>query len=656
MPWVVIALALAFGLRRLDDEDTWWHLAAGRWIASHGTVPRTDTLSFTVPDHPWTDLQWLFQLTIYGLLRAGGPTLLVLAAAAACGVTVALLVANLRLSVGPAAAAALALWAMAVAQERFAIRPEIVSFVLLEAVLWLCATGRRGGRRLWLLSAVMLVWVNCHSLFVLGAFVIVSHMAGAILARTSLLPAGWREPITADGARRMLVAGGAALLATLLNPYGTSGVVFPLKLYSRISGSNPAFRSIGEFSPPFSGYAVTFSVSAYRLLFVVTVVVVIVAVLLTAISFGGLVPADQGGSRAQRRRATAHGAGPMRAPTPRVERDRPTIDAGGLVLFVGLAALSLLARRNMALFALGASPFVAQCLRAVVARSAGLRRAGEALSRIFTLLLTPAAAAMLWFVATNGFYRWDRELHEFGTGIIDTLFPVRAAAFAREVGLRPPLFNDITSGGYFSWDPPVKGGVYIDGRLEVYDTDFFASYIAALADPSRWQAAADVAGIQTAVLSHWWPFHRPLAQRLLADARWALVYFDDTVLVFVRRTGNEDAIGRATIAFGAARAWNEELLASPVSSWQWPVARARALEMYGAVLDLMGKPDQAVAYYTRFLDLRPPLQEEAGVDLCIAQYHADRGDMALARTYLQRAAEADPEAPGLAQLTARLAH
>ena len=78
--------------------------------------------------------------------------------------------------------------------------------------------------------------------------------------------------------------------------------------------------------------------------------------------------------------------------------------------------------------------------------------------------------------------------------------------------------------------------------------------------------------------------------------------------------------------------------------------------MYGAVLDLMGKSDQAVAYYTRFLDLRPPLQEEAGVDLCIAQYHADRGDMALARTYLQRAAEADPEAPGLAQLTARLAH
>ena len=54
----VAALAgLAIGLHKLDDFDTWWHLAAGRWIATHHAVPVTDTLSHTVRDHAWVNMQ-----------------------------------------------------------------------------------------------------------------------------------------------------------------------------------------------------------------------------------------------------------------------------------------------------------------------------------------------------------------------------------------------------------------------------------------------------------------------------------------------------------------------------------------------------------------------------------------------------------------------
>ena len=62
-----VALAgLAIGLHKLDDFDTWWHLAAGRWIATHHAVPVTDTLSHTVRDHAWVNMQWLFDLALYG--------------------------------------------------------------------------------------------------------------------------------------------------------------------------------------------------------------------------------------------------------------------------------------------------------------------------------------------------------------------------------------------------------------------------------------------------------------------------------------------------------------------------------------------------------------------------------------------------------------
>ena len=76
-----VALAAVFAFRRLDDFDTWWHLAAGRWIAGHGAVPAVDTLSHTVRGHRWINLEWAYEVGIYLLHSAGGPALLSVAAA-----------------------------------------------------------------------------------------------------------------------------------------------------------------------------------------------------------------------------------------------------------------------------------------------------------------------------------------------------------------------------------------------------------------------------------------------------------------------------------------------------------------------------------------------------------------------------------------------
>jgi len=99
LPALAIGLTAVLALRRLSDADTWWHLAAGRWIAENRAIPRTDMLSFTVPDHRWINLQWLFDLFAYALFRAGGPDLLAAAGAAVYALGTALLLKNLRLSV-----------------------------------------------------------------------------------------------------------------------------------------------------------------------------------------------------------------------------------------------------------------------------------------------------------------------------------------------------------------------------------------------------------------------------------------------------------------------------------------------------------------------------------------------------------------------------
>jgi len=709
LPTLTAACAALFALRRLSDADTWWHLASGRWIAEHWAVPHTDTLSFTVPDHPWINLQWLFDLFIYGLHRAGGETLLVLASTLTYGLAILLLIRNLQLALGPLGSCALTLWVITVAWERFAVRPEMVSLLLLEIVIWLFATQRsRDGRKLWLLVPIMLLWVNTHALFVIGAFVILCHMAALGATHLAVVPAGWRtaSAVSAATARRLWGAGAAALLITVANPYAIEGVWFPFKLLSRVNGSNPVFQSIGEFAPPFATLLPELIAGAYQLFFMFAVVVVALASGWAALaarrpargatrtastSVKGTVdkqqaspfdgaqdrlrdgpekmgppanepffegsPPYQGGVRGGFAMARKQ---PPPSPLlgkegvhPKEEEGR--FDLGSLLVFCGLAYLSVLARRNMALFVFGTAPFVAQCLVILKGRLPLILQRTWSVATLALAVVMPALLlAAGWFVASNGFYRWDVDTQECGTGVLDINFPIRAAAFAKQLRLPPRLFNDLQSGGYLSWDRPVEGGVFIDGRLEVYEADFFSAYSASLADPSLWQREAERAGIRTVVLFHRWPNRHRLIRWLLKAPPWALVYFDDVAVVFVRRAGNEQLVEEAQRGFPAWNEATERRLLGPVSSWQWPVARMEALSSYAQLLNLMGRPAQAAKFYERLLELSPPLTSAIPIRVGLASYYASHGDLAAAHRHLERATRADPGNPQVLELRKRL--
>ena len=79
LPWLVVLFGSVLALRRISEFDFWWHLASGRWIAEHFAVPSTDVFSYTASEHAWVNVQWLFDLVLYGLHGAGGPYLIVLA-------------------------------------------------------------------------------------------------------------------------------------------------------------------------------------------------------------------------------------------------------------------------------------------------------------------------------------------------------------------------------------------------------------------------------------------------------------------------------------------------------------------------------------------------------------------------------------------------
>lgn len=594
-----------FAFNKLDDFDTWWHLASGRWIATHQSVPATDTLSHTVPTHPWINLQWGFDLGLYGLFALGGPVLACLAGALAFTGAFVLLLRLLSRHVDGAVAALLGCVVVLIAQERVALRPELLSFLLLTGVLSVLDRARaHGGRRLFLLVPLMLIWVNVHALFVIGVFAIACTLITVLT-----------EPATVATPRKpWLMWCGAALAVVVVNPFGVRGALFPLQLISRINGTSPVFAMIPEFTSPFDPTATGLAITVYKAYLVVGALIMVM------------------GAVAAMRRSKDRGA-------PRL------FGWGDLVWFVGLAAVSMAARRNVAMFAIGVAPALARSLAMWWSVSPAWHRSIARRASLVSSVVLVVSFAVAGLEASGALPRWDHQPREFGAGIIEGTFPMRAVAFARAAQLPAKLFNDMGAGGYLTWDDPTGGGVYVDGRLEVYDTPFLTDLAIAESNPARWQSDADRYGVETAIVFHRFEPGRQVAGALAQSPAWTYVYGDEVAAIFVRAATHSDAIARAAALRPRFDAETAAWLAAPVARWPYPAGRVEGLRAYARFLATIGQADQAVAAYQKYLELGVPTRDEIEVRLLLARFFTNRGRLPEAREQLSRILAADPSNP-----------
>jgi tetratricopeptide (TPR) repeat protein len=186
----------------MDETDVFFNLRLGELILATHDVPRTNLLSFTVPDAPDVNLAWLFQIVLALAHRAGGiPGTVLLKTAFVIATFAVLYRVALRRGAHPAAAAAalaLAAWA---AEPRFVERPHLVTFLGLALTLLALERAEDGRpRALWALVPAGLVWANANSCFFLAPAALLFYAAGAQL----------------DG--RRADARRAAILAAVLTP------------------------------------------------------------------------------------------------------------------------------------------------------------------------------------------------------------------------------------------------------------------------------------------------------------------------------------------------------------------------------------------------------------------------------------------------------
>ena len=239
----------------MESSDFWLQARVGRWILETGEIPRTLLFPFTeIRDRAFNVHEWLPSILFHGFVSTTGEDGLQFVLGA-FGMLLFALAGYLawRITHSFGASLLLALCAMAIANYRHYLRPELVALVLLLLHLHVLVAFQRDGRCLRLLWSVLIaiVWANSHGSFLLGPGV------AAIFALGEAGQAAWSQ--RAQGAR---VWGGAAVhaggcyaalaaamaAASLLNPLGWGMYAFALQL----TASEVARIFITEWLPTLS--------------------------------------------------------------------------------------------------------------------------------------------------------------------------------------------------------------------------------------------------------------------------------------------------------------------------------------------------------------------------------------------------------------------
>jgi hypothetical protein len=217
------------------DPDLFGHLTFGREIVHAFGVHQSDPYSFT-SDIRWVNHEWLAEAAMWIAYAAGGAPGLVTLKLLLAAIAGALMLATwtryqLRFVAreGLLFVVALAAWPQFVSA-----RPQMFSLAMFAWLLYELEHFRRGSdRALWRLPILFALWVNLHGGWLVGAGVLVIFTAAAAVDRA--IPARRRA--------RLLIAGVASALATLINPYG------PAMLGFLVDTVRPERADILEWSP-----------------------------------------------------------------------------------------------------------------------------------------------------------------------------------------------------------------------------------------------------------------------------------------------------------------------------------------------------------------------------------------------------------------------
>lgn len=459
-------------------QDLGRHLILGKIIVEQKNIPATNLFSYTNPDFPIINHHWGSQVIFYLTERFfsinGLIILKVLIITMAYGL---ILVYSLKNSsvLGVLSGNFLAL---EILRERTEIRPEIFSILFFSIFLVILYKEKiTPGKLIWILPILSLIWVNLHITFIFSIAVYVLFVVDRI--------------ISGKFKKKYLTLGFLIVVSTVINPFGLNGAFYPFKIFD-----NYGYSIVENQSPFFLEQLMTNPTIFY---FKITAIIFLIF-------------------------------------TPLLFISKYFFEIA-VVFLTGI--LSIFAIRNFPIFALslvvplsiGFSLFMKKVIAFFLSKHNFCR-----VEKIIYLSIMFFLVWETYLLFSNKYYINHVSDLRFGFGQVNGLKKTTDFFLANK--LSGPIFNNFDIGSYLIYRLYPKERVFVDGRPEGYPASFSKDiYIPMQKNGAVWREIDNKYHFQAIVFGHTdtTPWAKQFLSRIIKDKEWAIVYFDDYGVVFVRQ-------------------------------------------------------------------------------------------------------------------------
>lgn len=452
------------------NQDLGRHIKLGEIILQTGEVPKTNLFSYTFPNFLFVNHHYFFEILVYlGQQTIGIQGLIILK------VLIILLTVGLILSISKSPyflTLPLGFIFMHVFRERVEARPEIFSFLFTALTYFSLERFQQDKKKfVFALPIIQLLWVNTHIYFPVGL----------ILQGIYLIHFLFQKNFSQF--RTLLIILIISTIASLLNPNGLNGFLYPLTIFGNygytIAENQNLFllESIGFSDPNFFFVKISAILITLSIIFALIYQKLQLKNFLLCLFGLGL--------------ATVH------------------VRSFPYLIFISLPAI--LANLN----------FIK--LKKQLAISTFF---------IFTFLLLLES----YFYISGEYYLYNDK---------STKFELRAGAQAKNAldfvldnNLPQPIFNNFDIGSYIIYRGFPNYKVFVDGRPEAYPKEFFQQiYIPVQEDPQKFKQLNKEIGFKTIIFSHTdqTPWGKNFLKSITSNPEWQTVYLDDFIIVLVKK-------------------------------------------------------------------------------------------------------------------------
>ena len=491
--FVVFSLSLVC----LVDTDAFTHLSLGREIFHFRGFPEKELFNYPSLENSFSNSEWLFGLVFYIAYLLLDITGVILLKAGIITLTFYILLKDSLLSQKNLFVSINILFLTALFMRyRFVERPDIILMLFLAFNIYSLNTFVQEGKPyLYFLPIVQGLWANIHPSVSLMAIPFIAFIAGGFFQRLIQGRLGYQYLFTPSYRQIaiMAVVFAASIFASLINPYTSSQLTAPAGLITSSWWMDEVF----ELEPP--------TWDTWKSPFIFSGVILVSFLLLMI---------------------------------------RKKISLIHLIMVLPSIYIGLSGLRFMFLIGIVGGPIIARNINTAVTVEFwnSLREA-----KIYKPLVVGSLAGILLItiLTISGKGPFNLPDKVFGLSTDYEQLPEGGLKYLDERGINGRLFNTFQWGGYITWRDHPKRMTFVDGRGAI-SSDLLESLGKARFQPNVLNNLSERYGFEV-VLLHYNPIVSKALQSknpdvdlglFAAPKDWALVYWDDISMVYLRRTSS----------------------------------------------------------------------------------------------------------------------